>query len=191
MSARYLRSLVRPAEVIASRAVCTIVLLFVFIPGAPAQNDEFDYGLSPVYGTPRSPTLDLDGFDGKRYRLSDYAGSVVLVNFWATWCPPCVQEMPTLQNLADLLADENFVILAVNLGEDEKQIGDFLKKFNPALEFPILLARDQSIMADWKIQGLPATYIVDTQGRWAYQALGPRDYAHQHIVSRLRQLMSE
>ena len=121
-------------EVIASRAVCTLMLLVIFIPGAPAQTGEFEYGLSPVYGTPRSPEIDLDGLDGKRHRLSDYSGSVILVNFWATWCPPCVQEMPTLQELADLLGDENFEILAVNLGEEKKQIDDFLKKFSPALE---------------------------------------------------------
>jgi thiol-disulfide isomerase/thioredoxin len=167
------------------------MLLFLFVNGASAQTDEFEYGLSPVYGTPRSPIIDLEGLSGKRYRLSDYTGSVVLVNFWATWCPPCVQEMPTLQELADLLGDEDFEILAVNLGEEKKQIDEFLKKFNPALDFPILFAREQSITVDWKIKGLPATYIVDTQGRWVYQALGPRDYAHEHIVSQLRQLMGK
>lgn len=172
-----------------SRAAALMMVL-TLIPGATAaQQGPTVYGLSPFYGTPPAPELSLLGLDSARYALSKYRGSVVVVNFWATWCPPCVAEMPTLQRLWESLHDENFEILAVNLGEEPGTIHNFLDRFRVKIGFPVLLARDQSIMERWRIAGLPMTYVVDTRGRWAYQVLGPRDFSHPHIVTRIRKLM--
>ena len=160
-------------------------------PGAIGQSADLEFGLTSVYGKPSAPQLDLQGVDGKHYQLSAYEGSVVLVNFWATWCAPCIHEMPILQKVREMLKGQRFEVLAVNLGEEEERIRAFLEKFTPMLEFPILLARDQSIMQTWKIQGLPLSYLVDTQGRWVYQTLGPRDFSQPHIVSRIEALLAE
>lgn len=167
-----------------------VVFLAVLSGNATAQTDGLQYGLSPAYGTPMAPELDLTGLDGKRYRLSDYRGKVVIVNFWATWCPPCISEMPTLQSAWDRLHDGNFEVLAVNLGEDADTIQRFVDNFEPKLSFPILMARDQSIMTTWRIQGLPTSYILDTSGRWTYAEVGPRDFSHEHVISRLQDLMA-
>lgn len=179
------------AKFIVPAIVIALSLCCAGSPEALAQDEELQYGLTPVYGKPMAPRLDLEGLDGMRYELSEYLGGVVLVNFWATWCPPCVREMPTLQQLRHKLRDREFEILAVNLGEDVETIEAFLAKMSPSLEFPILLATDESIMTEWKILGLPATYIVDTKGRWVYQAIGPRNFAHQHIVSRIEELIGQ
>lgn len=155
-----------------------------------AQSGVLKHGLSPVYGNPASYELDLPGLDGKQYRLTEYRGKVVIVNFWATWCPPCIEEMPKLQQVWDMLRHENFEVLAVNLGQDEETIRRFLDRFEPKLRFPILVAADETIVETWRIEGLPTSYIVDPAGRLAYRELGPRDFSHEHIVSRLRTLMA-
>lgn len=178
------------AKIIMPLLVCG-VLFCLSQSDVDGQTTELGYGLTPVYGKPDAPQLDLYGMGGKRYRLSDYQGSVVLINFWATWCPPCIQELPTLQKLKSKLEGERFEILAVNLGEDEDAIKAFQDKFLIRMEFPILIARDESITQSWKIQGLSMSYVIDTQGRWAYEALGPRDFAHEHIVARIRNLITE
>lgn len=172
-------------------ASSVLIFALVYHSHASGQSEDLASGLTVVYGKPPSPQLDLQGLEGKRYRLSDYEGSVVLVNFWATWCAPCVHEMPTLQTLRDTLKGQRFEILAINFGEEEKKIQAFLEKFKPKLEFPILLAQDQSIVQEWKIQALPTSYIIDSQGRWVYQALGPRDFTHPHIVGRIQDLLDE
>lgn len=99
--------------------------------------------------------------------------------------------MPTLQKLREVLQGENFEVLAVNLGEDKKRIEAFMERFASKLEFPILLAQEESIVQQWKIKGLPISYIVDSQGRWVYQAWGPRNFSHSHIVSRIQNLIDE
>lgn len=171
----------------------TVGLLAVFLiahfQSATAQEEPLGYGLTPFYGTPLSPGLDLRGIDGKRYRLSDYQGKVLLVNFWATWCPPCIKEMPTLQQVWEQLGGDDFQVLAVNLGESEETIRRFMDLFEPQLQFPILLSDDQSLTEVWRIQALPMSYIVDREGRWAYGELGPRDFAHEHILARIKELI--
>jgi len=154
------------------------------------QTGRLQHGLSPTYGTPAAPALDLSGLDGNRYRQSDYRGKVLIINFWASWCPPCIAEMPTLQKAWDLLHDGNFEILAVNLGESEETIRRFVNGFEPKLDFPFLISTDRSIMQTWRIQGLPTSHIIDTRGRLVYSEVGPRDFSHEHIISRLRELMA-
>jgi peroxiredoxin len=97
--------------------------------------------------------------------------------------------MPTLQEAWNRLQGADFVILAVNLGEDAETIQRFLDRFEPELKFPILMASDQSIMEAWKIQALPMSYIIDKEGRLTYIELGPRDFSHEHVISKLLELM--
>ena len=171
--------------------VCLVISALVPPPVARGQSEDLEFGLTTVYGKPVAPELDLRGLNGKRYQLSAYQGSVVLVNFWATWCAPCIHEMPTLQKVSEMFKGQRFQVLAVNLGEEAKRIRAFMEKFTPKLDFPILLAHEQSIMQTWKIQGLPLSYIVNSRGRWVYQALGPRDFSHPHIVSRIQDLLDD
>jgi len=169
--------------------IAALICVAAHTGSAEAQGDDFQYGLSPAYGSPVAPELDLPSLDGKRYRLSKYRGKVVIVNFWATWCPPCITEMPTLQEAWHQLHPRNFEILAVNLGEDTGTIQRFVDSFEPKLKFPILMALDQTIMDTWHIRALPTSYVIDTMGHVAYIELGPRDFSHDHVISRLKELM--
>ena len=86
--------------------------------------------------------------------------------------PPCVEEMPKLQKLWELLHTDNFEILAVDLGEDERKIRGFFDKIGMSVGFPVLLTRDEPIMGEWRIKGLPTSYIIDTRGRWGLSGGG-------------------
>ena len=168
-----------------------LILLAIALALVMARAAAFEYGLEPVYKQPQAPPLTLDRLRGEALALDDYRGRVVLINFWATWCPPCVQELPAIQELRGRFERDQFEVLAVNLGEDIETIEGFLDQFETSLDFPILLARDQSIMQEWKVLGLPTTFIVDKAGRQRYRAVGPRDFAHEHIVSRVGALIAE
>ena len=148
-------------------------------------------GLTWRSDKPPAPPLELMSLDGRRYRLADLLGKVVVINFWATWCPPCVAELPSMQKAWDMLHGERFEILAVNVGEDEPSIREFIAQFTPRLEFPILLDLNNDTTESWKVRGLPTTYILDKQGRIIYQAMGGRDMGSEHILSRLEKLMNE
>jgi peroxiredoxin len=125
--------------------------------------------LKPYKGK-QLPDFELSDLKGGKHRLSDYKGKVVLVNFWATWCPPCVKEMPSMQRLKDKYQGKDFQILAVNMGEDPTTITIFLEKMN--VDFPILLDRDGAILKQWKIFAFPTTFLVGKDGNIAYGLFG-------------------
>ncbi|MFZ5555260.1 MAG: peroxiredoxin family protein [Pseudomonadota bacterium] len=142
-------------------------------------------GLTPLQANP-APEFSLADMDGKRHRLSDYRGKVVLVNFWATWCPPCRAEMPSMQRAWLTLKQENIVMLAVNVGEGADTIFEFTGEF--PVEFPLLLDRDSKVTAQWPVRGLPTTFVVDPQGRLAYRAIGAREWDDPELLKALRAL---
>jgi thiol-disulfide isomerase/thioredoxin len=117
----------------------------------------------------------LQDLEGQRHRLEDYRGKVVLVNFWATWCEPCREEMPSIQRLREALAGRAFVVLAVNLGESEARIGRFTQTV--PLRFPVLLDRDMAVAKAWRARILPASYLIGPDGRIRYSVLGEIDWS--------------
>ena len=138
------------------------------------------------WGGGMTPALALRDVDGRAYRLEDYRGKVVLVNFWATWCEPCRDEMPSMQRLRDSLAGRPFEVLAVNLGEPPSRIRAFLEKV--PLEFPVLLDGDTATAKAWKARILPASFVVGPDGAIRYSHLGELDWTEQrarHAIGRL------
>lgn len=128
-----------------------------------------------------APALQLKNMDDELVNLKDLKGKVVVVNFWATWCPPCRREMSSLEQLHLATQDKNVVVLAVNVGEDIDTVFPFMGMIDPAPSFPILFDTDGAVMTKWKVRGLPTTYIVSPEGKIVYRAIGGREFDHPSI----------
>lgn len=135
-----------------------------------------------------APDLVLDLVDGGKLKLADLRGKIVVVNFWATWCPPCKREMPSLERLKGLMDARTFEIVAINAGEGEEEIGRFRKSLDPPLTFRFALDPDAEALRAFSVGGLPATFVIDRKGRLAYRALGARRFDDPAIVSTIRSL---
>jgi thiol-disulfide isomerase/thioredoxin len=134
-----------------------------------------------------TPPLELTDLQGKKHSLADYRGKVVLVNFWATWCEPCREEMPSMERLRVSLAERPFAVLAVNLAEPESRITKFLDTV--PVGFPILLDRDTKTTRAWQAKVLPATYIVGPDGAIRYRHLGDLDWSKPEVRKQILGLM--
>lgn len=136
-----------------------------------------------------TPALTLPAVGGRMHNLEQYRGHVVLVNFWATWCPPCVHEMPSMQRLKDRMAGQPFAILAVDMGETEAQIREFVKEVK--VDFTILMDRDGKAIKEWKVFVFPTSYLVDKSGRIRYGVLGAKEWDDADALRRVGELLAE
>ena len=141
--------------------------------------------LAPWRGGP-TPALALSGIDGRISDVSGYRGRVVLVNFWATWCAPCREEMPAMQRLHRKLAGRGFEILAVNLGEPLAAVADFFRE--TPLEFQVLLDPGRKASKSWGVIAVPTSYVIDTRGRIRYVARGDVTWDDQRVASTFAEL---
>ena len=136
--------------------------------------------LLPVKGQPLAPDFELTDIDDNVHRLSDYRGKVVFVNFWATWCPPCRFELPSMEKLWQAVQKEGVVMLAINIGEDADTIFTFTADY--PVTFPLLLDRDSSVLLKYPVLGVPTSFIIDPQGRIIYRAVGTREWDDKKII---------
>lgn len=142
--------------------------------------------LSPWYGGP-TPALRLKDLEGREHALESYRGKVVLVNFWATWCEPCTDEMPSIERLRRSLAGRPFAVLAVNLAEPEARVQAFLAKV--PVGFPVLMDPDAAATKAWKARMLPATFIVGADGRVRYSYVGELDWSREPVRRQIAALL--
>lgn len=168
-----------PAPIERRRFIAALLALAA-APVAVAQGR----GMTAAAVSP-APTLRLRDADDKTVDLAQYKGRVVLINFWATWCPPCRREFPSLGRVRKLFKPIEFEVLAVNVGEDP----DSVFSFSGITDFPILFDRDSRTMAAWAVRGLPTTFLVDRKGQVAYRATGGREFDDPDIVAIVKQLL--
>ena len=165
------------------RALAALVgaLLAAVVTSGAAAAD-----LKPWSGGP-TPELALADLAGKQHRLADYRGSVVLVNFWATWCVPCREEMPSIDKLRSSLKGKPFEVLAVNLAEPLSRI----EKFAAAVPvgFPLLRDPDGTVSKAWKAKLLPASFLIGRDGRIRYVAYGELDWSSDAVRARVAELL--
>lgn len=131
----------------------------------------------------------LSDLQGHTVQLSDFRGQVVFVNVWATWCPPCVEEMPTMQTLYDQLHERGLEILAVSIDAlGEQAVGPFMRERQ--LSFPVLLDTQSMIERLYRTGGVPESFIIDKQGRLVEKVVGPRDWAHPDVIVMFERLLA-
>ncbi|MEP3431218.1 MAG: TlpA disulfide reductase family protein [Roseibium sp.] len=146
--------------------------------GTAKGNPQFDMsslGLARPPMAIEAPVLDVPDLDGSMHRTSDYHGKVVLVSFWATWCPPCRKEMPSLARLSRDMPSEAFAVLAVNVGDKKQKVQTFLNEIDHE-GLSVLLDSNSVLPSRWFIRGLPVSYLLDRNGSVAYGAIGGREW---------------
>lgn len=134
-----------------------------------------------------TPALALHDLSGRPRALADHLGSVVLINFWATWCDPCRDEMPSMRRLQERLTGEPFTILAVNHGEAQARVREFVERMH--VGFGILLDPDQEAPRAWRVRILPASFLVGRDGRVRYRVIGEMDWASDDAVRTVQSLL--
>ncbi|MET0092626.1 MAG: TlpA disulfide reductase family protein [Sedimenticola sp.] len=120
------------------------------------------------------PEFVLTDLQGRSHSPSDYRGRVLVVNFWATWCPPCRAEMPSMGRMLDKLKGSPVSLLAIAMGQKREQIARFAEEHPQP--FPLLPDPGSKIAADFNVMGLPSTYITDRNGRLIYRVQGGREW---------------
>ncbi len=162
----------------------SLLLLSAALTAGPHSEE-----LSKLKSNPTAPNFVLQDKSGKLYSLADYRGKVVVINFWASWCPPCIAEMPSLQNAADELAKHDIPLLGIGVGESRTSVERFLEKM--PLRFPLLLDTKTEVMQKWSVPSLPTTIVVDAKGKIVLLALGEREWDSPEILQQIISLKNE
>lgn len=136
--------------------------------------------LQVVADRPPAPDFTLKDLDDAAISLADFRGKVVIVNFWATWCPPCRTEIPSMQRAWPLLRENDVVMLAVHVGGDADRIWAFIADYG--IEFPVLIDPASKAADQWPMVGLPTTFVVDPDGGIAYRAIGGREWDDPELL---------
>ncbi|HNQ03205.1 MAG TPA: TlpA disulfide reductase family protein [Thiobacillaceae bacterium] len=151
-----------------------------------------DLPMAPAYGLIKrparpAPALALTDARGRPHDLAKSRGRVTLVNFWATWCPPCVHEIPSMNLLAAAYDERDFAIVSVNFKEDPEHIRAFMNKV--AVDFPVLMDADGSASARWRVFAFPSSFLLDRKGRIRYSVNTAIDWDTDEVrtvIDRLR-----
>ncbi|MDJ0740575.1 MAG: TlpA disulfide reductase family protein [Gammaproteobacteria bacterium] len=133
--------------------------------------------------------LDLPDLDGQSRSLDEFAGRVVLVNFWASWCTPCVREMPSIMRLGQSFSDRPFTVIGVNVAESERRAAAAAQRMD--LDFAVWLDRDGDAFAALGGYVLPTTYVIDAAGKARYAVKGPLEWDGPEVIDAIERLLRE
>ncbi len=156
---------------LAAAALATLALGANAVPSGPA------------------PDFTLRALDGPNLRLQEQRGRVVMVNFWATWCGPCRQEMPQLNKLYDKYRSAGFVLLGVNVDEDSRNAATAAAKLG--VKFPVLLDSDKKVSQLYDLATMPSTVLIDRDGRVRYVHRGYREGTEELYEKQIRELLKD
>ena len=171
--------------------LCSGLLLVTATVHADWQQPELSNTLTPLRTPIPSADFELLNMDEEKVKLSDYRGKVVLLNFWATWCPPCIREMPSMELLHQQVDADDFKVIAVNQMEDIDQVFAFTGQLEVDPTFTILFDTTSEVSLTYAVRGLPTTYLLDKQGNIRYRAVGGREFNHTEVVKIINQLIEE
>jgi len=170
-----------------------LILSLLLIPlalNADWQQPELSHNLTEIKQVIPASDFALQNMDEETIKLSDYRGKVVLLNFWATWCPPCVREMPSMERLQQRVG-EGFKVIAANQMEEPDDVFAFTGQLAVEPTFEIVFDSDSKVSQAYAVRGLPTTYLIDKKGNIRYRAVGGREFDHAEVVKIIKQLIAE
>jgi thiol-disulfide isomerase/thioredoxin len=170
----------------------SIIVFFISCSAyADWQQPELSHNLTPVKNKVAASDFELKNMDEETIKLSDFRGKVVLLNFWATWCPPCIREMPSMEYLQQKINKDDFRVIAVNQMEEPDDVFAFSGQLEVDPTFEILFDRTSSVSQLYGVRGLPTTYLIDKRGDIRYRAVGGREFDHPEVIAIIKQLIDE
>lgn len=174
------------------RTAILIVMLIVSAgpppPACAASTEQYGAaGIQQVRSRPEAPPFQLRTVDGGSVDSAGLQGKVVLVNFWATWCKPCKDEMPAMQRLQQQVGHRDFVLLAITTDSQREAIAEFARTLG--LSFPLLLDESKETSGAFGVRGLPTSILIGRDGRIVGKAVGPRPWDETPAVTLVRELL--
>jgi thiol-disulfide isomerase/thioredoxin len=166
-----------------------LILVFSFLVLLPVQSLSAPIGTKHFDDPKPAPGFVLTDLKSDTHKLTDYRGKVLIVSFWATWCTPCIKELPSLARTADLLHGDDVRVVAINVGESSKDIKRFLARSPSDLVF--LLDEQSKVSTAWDVRALPTAYVVDKQGRIAMRVIGGLEWDTDAMLRDLRNLAGQ
>ncbi len=173
MSPRRRFSPVRSGLIAAIVVTSALAVPAVTHPGTAVDPPE-SLGVQTFQGAISAPLLSLKGADGRPLRLGDLKGKVVFLNFWATWCVPCREEMPAMERLYRANRERGLAIVAVNFKETKNEVKRFFEELR--LSFPSVLDPEGTAARNFAVRGLPVTFLLSRDGQILWKAIGSRDW---------------
>lgn len=173
------------------RGLATLLLALVVAGAAVAADAELarQAGMEAYPAALRAPHWRLPGLGGEQRGPDDYKGRVVLLNFWASWCPPCRDEFPSLERLQQKIGGKDFTVLAISVSDSEGGVARFLQGRTPP--FDILMDDDGKVSAAFRARGVPVTYLLDRAGRLVAGKTGPQHWDSPEMEALIRQAIGK
>ncbi|HSB52656.1 MAG TPA: TlpA disulfide reductase family protein [Dissulfurispiraceae bacterium] len=160
--------------------------VFLFLPSGVLAGPPSPFDVEKLSGQ-AAPDFALQDLEGNTVSLSSFKGKVVFLNFWATWCPPCKDELPSIEKLHNLMKQKGLVVLAVSIDKSPEKVRDFLKQH--PVSFRVLMDKNASASRSFKVFSLPMTFIIDKRGVLIEKHFGEKDWSKPDAVRSIEALL--
>ncbi|MBU2597812.1 MAG: TlpA family protein disulfide reductase [Actinobacteria bacterium] len=176
--------------IVAILIVVVFALGFLFIQNILSKFSEFPsiMGTKSIETGIEAPNFTLKNLNGEDVELSQIKGNIVLIDFWAVWCKPCVGKLPYIQSIHEKYGEESLVVLAINVSEKEEKIKSFIEENN--YTFPVLIG-NKTVSNDYGAHAIPFVVLIDKEGTIRYTELGYRQGSEQKLINEIEKLLEE
>ncbi len=170
-----------------SKNIVLLLVLFGMIFMMMFQNRPVE--IASIQEGVSAPDFLLKDIEGRDVSLADFRGKLVFLNFWATWCPPCREEMPSMEKLYRTMQGRPFEMLAVSIDDDPKRV----ERYRSSMEytFPILMDQNQKVAALYRTTGVPETFLIGPDGTILYKVIGPLDWEDSENLAVIEEILSK
>ena len=175
----------RKSSMLIKKLTIAVIIIFLGVISLTVNSKGL---MTPVPGEPEAQNFTLMSANGGEISLDEYKGKFVLINFWATWCPPCIKEMPALNTLHNELKPSGLNVVGIHVGPALVTVKQFLKE--RPVDFDIVIDKNMSL-ASWEVAGLPTTFLVSPSGQIIYRAVGERVWDSKEMISFLKNVIGE